>query len=153
MFTIRKPEILRRLVNRYGIEPLLTAGGFLLSHVIVPITDADELLQTPGVANATTDISAAVVYLPIFVVPKGKRWRLLAIHRAGTTGTSRVRVTPAPGLLAFRMGPGATGESTWFAGTDKHYVEEGGDVGMDTTNNGADTAIQCQVWYLEEDAH
>lgn len=84
----RRFDLWRRLYTRFLIEPF-PAGDAVpaVSTLIVPVTQADELLSEPRGFEETTEASAALAAnLSIATVPAGNRWRLQTINVLRTSG-------------------------------------------------------------------
>jgi len=148
----RRFKIWERLSSRFLIEPVpadaTPAPG--VGTEIIPVTHVDELLRETQTAQAlAVDISGAVAFNSMFTVPEGKRWRVKNIHREATTGTSQVAVRGSVGGVIAYLTILATAEQVW-SGT--MVLEQTDQVGLMRTGNGADTSIDTDIIYEEEDA-
>ena len=151
MYTLRKPEFLRRITTRLGVEPPAVGGDLLLSNVVVPIVSFDDLFLEGGVLRSAFDVSAASGYTTILLVPQGKRYKLVAYQKPLTSGAGALRVQngKAEGIPLFTA---TTGESNgWMSSPVR--LEEGWIIDFSNTNNGGDTARTFTIFYLEEDAY
>jgi len=83
----RQLEVWRRLYTRYSLEPAPASVSPDVSKTIVPVTQADALLEAhrseigSNTASGTGDLEMASV-------PEGKRWTLNSIHMRRATGDS-----------------------------------------------------------------
>lgn len=83
----RALAVWRRLYTRYSLEPAPATVSPDVSKTIVPVTQADVLLERPrseigaGTATATGD-------LQLVEVPVGRRWTLQSVHIRRATGDS-----------------------------------------------------------------
>ena len=146
----RKPEIIRRLTKKLGIEPGLIARDLHLPAAIALSSNLDELLREPAIDTHSNDISgAAGTHFPYFPVPAKKRWRLIAYNREASIGDSRVEISD--GTLRFGLEAIAAATNVdilpQFLTLDQDWT-----VGLRTTGNVADTAINLDIYYEEEDA-
>ena len=139
-----------RLGQRLRLKDAPVASG--VSSDVIPITDFDELLRQIKVWAATQDISAGSGSTVFFTVPSGKRWRVLRLEiSTGTSGSSKAY---------YRVG-GSSGQAfdLWPSGTDAVFFEghgdpldQGDEISMVNTGNGADNARELVCYYTEEDA-
>jgi len=150
----RRFTIWERLSSRFLIEPVpaeaTPAPG--VGTEIQPITDVDELLRVPTAAVVINqDISAAVAFSSMFTVPEGKRWHVKSVWRESTTGLSQIafRVVTDAGTIISRVTISQTGEDVWIGNV---ILNESAQIGVFTTNNGADTSKDIDTFYEEEDA-
>jgi hypothetical protein len=122
-----------------------------ISPYISATTDLDELLRTPKLPpQVAKDLTSGTAYTAYFTVPTGKRWKIFKIFRDGTTGTSRVRIARTDGQSIPLTNNETTGK---VIDIDAPLtMDEGWSVGMNATNNGADTNIGMNILYEEEDA-
>ena len=82
----RQLEVWRRLYTRYRLEPWPASVSPDVVKSIVPITNADELLERP---RGRVDVGTAVGTgdLEIALVPEGVRWKMCTLHTRRATGT------------------------------------------------------------------
>lgn len=71
----RALEVWRRLYTRYALEPFPASVGPDVLKTIVPVTQADQLLQTPEIREATVTSSAGNI-VTYHTVPAGERWEV-----------------------------------------------------------------------------
>lgn len=141
-----------RLYTRYLLEPQPAPADSPVgvSKVITPVTQADDLLKQPKVNFNTKDLTASAgTYTSFFTVPAGKRWVILNISRAGSVGTTNVRLRNAAQGLVVTLVPLGT------AAIDRQgrwVLDEKDTLGMNTSGDAGDTGIQLDIHYLEEDA-
>ena len=146
--------IKNRLVDRFELSEYAKENTpWYMSKVILPVTSMDDLLSTVHFQTTNTDLTAAAgTYVPIFTVPKGKRWKLLGYHKGITIATSRVRMKPNAddAGFAYKLTPSITAEENQKGLNTP--MEEDGTIGMQTTGNGGDAAVNFEIIYTEEDA-
>jgi hypothetical protein len=142
----RQFEVWRRLYERMKLEPSpADAVAPQVSEVIVPILNADLLLQTPTVpTTVTSDLSGTAGDLVIVnLVPPGEEWHMIWIYREVTAGNTQ---------LSLRIG----GPIQHVSPLEKieiskeirgFVLREGDQVVIRKTGNGSDTAIDTMVTY------
>jgi len=84
-----------RLYSRMLLEP--TSGDMVtptVSEIVVPVIDADAILQTPGIEVGAGDLSptAGSVDVPMLTVPVDEEWEILECITDVTTAVSRLSV-------------------------------------------------------------
>ena len=147
---INKPALIRRLTDRFGIEPGVIAPYMNLLPMVVLVSNADELLAEAKIGYEAKNLTAAAgTFTSYFEVPTGKRWRLLHIWKASTAGGSIFKIKERGGT-ARAWDAGLTADKIWELQGVK--VDEGAQLGLDTTGNGGDTGIVMVLFYEEEDA-
>lgn len=83
-------ELWQRMYERFQLEPLpaglVDAPG--VSQIIVPMTDADELISSPGARlTVSVAVGAGVAGMTVAdTVPTGRRWKLIALQAIRVTG-------------------------------------------------------------------
>lgn len=142
-------EVFARLLNRYGIEPDVIPQHPLLSRVIVPITNLDELAQDLSITSDTKDISAGSGVSEYFVVPDGKLWKIHLIDRPATAASSSLVFT-IDGTNIKLDQQTAINFFHWPRGLP---MKENTSIGMLNTGDGGDTARTLIVYYAEIDAY
>jgi len=149
MQVIRKPSILRRLTERLGIEPGILATDRVLSQIVQPITNVDELLQAVGITLATGNLETGNIEIP---VPRVKRWTLLGISRATTTGLTTVRLV-APSGDTYDLDPTTASAQNWLFGKG-FIIDQLWIIRLLQTSNAADASGKTlSAWFIEEDAY
>jgi len=152
MWPMRLPQVLRRSTAKFKIEPTSALSELALSNLVNLVSDLDDLLRVstiPDTVNMNLNVSTAT-HVAGFTVPTGKRWRVLAVHRAATTGTSNTEVYNGAGYIYI----GADGTAAQIILLSKDFIlDQGGTVGSHGTNNAGDGAVPINTWYLEEDAY
>ena len=144
----RRYSLWTRLYDRMLLEPTPDARVTpMVSEVVVPILDADALLQTPTLpAQVSKDISGTA-YVPYFTVPAGEEWELIQGSRGGTTGTTEVTIKISGNTL--RVSDHQTaGEN--FDLRDI-ILREDDSIGMLGTDNGGDTSRNMTILYNSRD--
>lgn len=77
-----------RLITRFTLEGTSAPQDVAqVSKTIVPVTNADELLAEYESADSGNISAPTDGFYPLFVVPKGERWRILAIDIFFSSGT------------------------------------------------------------------
>lgn len=150
---VQRYDILAKLRRRFD---LVIPGTKDLEPVTIPreillVTVIDELLKTVNVDRVARDISAASGSTAYFTVPAGKRWTIKALGRDASTGNSRMLLWDGAGSGVHYLS--AAGTAAEIHNALDLPLEEGWGVYMDNTNNGADTAINANIVYMEEDAY
>ena len=144
---ILETAVMRRLYDRYKLDPKGVVF-VTMSPTVKPVTQADELLKTPGAASTSGDLTAAPgTYVPYFTVPAGKRWTLKFARRDPSTGASGIQIGYGTTSYFFD----SLGTSAETVPMDDLKLDEGDTIGMITTGNGADGAIVMRLFYEEED--
>lgn len=147
MWKANIPALLRRLTDRYRVEPGQTAGSMKLLDTIQPVSDTDELRRRPRILKSNFDISVNPATL--FTVPEGKRWRVHRLYKEITIGSTMIRLYDRAGGF-MRILPNGTGERE-----DALFgiiMEAGWYFYASTTTNGADTSITFAFLVEEEDS-
>ena len=140
-----------RLRERYLLEPG-PMGAFPPSvfGAIIPITNADALVTDTGMETTTNDLSGLGSTVA-HSVPTGKRWFIDWLYLSAATGITQFGIRLVDGSDILYLEVGATGQRT-FA-TNGIQLEEGWEIVLADTNNGADTARKSRVLYREVDVH
>lgn len=91
----RRFSLWTRLYTRMLLEPTQADSVTpMVSEVVVPVLDADMILSSPAVADATVDLSGSG-YVTCFTVPTGQEWRLITVYVGATLSATRVKVVIA----------------------------------------------------------
>jgi len=143
-------EVYRRLYARYLLEPFPVEGSQAwVSPVIVPVTNADELLASSQIVAQAEDISASAgVYVPYFTVPAGRRWLLTGLHKPATTATTRVLLRDTINNINLDISADQTGGENVLRLAMK--MPAGWTVGLVTTGNAGDSARILTIMYDEQ---
>jgi len=143
-------EILKRLALRFRLRDTPeTELPLKLSQLVVLTAQVDDLLQSANVSSITLDLTGAGI-VTFFTVPGGKRWRLLAIRRDQTTGTTAIDIYQGAGKF-YRLGSWGTPGEQFLLGKD-FILEESWYIAMSGTSNAGDGARGIYIWYIEEDS-
>ena len=137
-----------RLGKRYRFK----GGGVvpLVSNVVLPVTNMDELLRVPKNLSSPGDLTGtAGVYVPIHTVPSGKRWSLKIFQRAGTSASTRPLLRSADVNLP--IGAYSTADVTVFM-SPLIVMNQGDSVGLEATANAGDGSRYMTIHIEEEDA-
>lgn len=146
-------NIQERIARRFSLKNYEEIQESMrLAPVVYPVTNVDPLMVIPYIDTATKDLSAgAGTFVAYFTVPQGKRWHVRYYARGGTVAATTI-VLKDTGSNVINLAAAGTG------GAYVHIygglpLEQGWSIGMNTTGNGADSAIVMQIHYEEEDAH
>lgn len=145
-------KYIARIIKRFTLQVSRQIPEAIpLLRLVVPVTQADELLLETKSQADDNDLSAAAgTYVPYFECPTGKRWILNRWRKGGTVANTRlsVKVDSASANHQYNL-TGKTEEAEHFNGLK---VKEGGSIGLSTTGDGGDTAISLTIFYEEEDS-
>jgi len=84
---IRNYDPWRRLYARYGLEPSQPLGTQPeLATVVVPVTQADELLKRYVASTGITAVTGNDI-VTIYTVPQGERWTFTSMNILLSSGT------------------------------------------------------------------
>jgi len=140
-----------RLYERFDLEPSPVEDEGLqpiLLSTIQPITDSDELLKVLLVDSTNKNLEASAgTFTAYFTVPTDKRWEVQNITREATTGGTPVKISDGTKEISiFPFGTGAEARNGLWE------MQAGWEIGLNTTGNGADTAIELGILFKEQDA-
>lgn len=146
MLEVLDKKVFARLISRLGLGDYGLPIKASISEQILPVTMVDDLLGDAKIEVSTQDLTGAglVVY---FTVPAKRRWTLLFIQRASTTGTSQISIKSL--VNAVELSDVGTSNEYIYPGR-KIQLEEGWLIRMAGTSNGADGAILMKIWIIEE---
>lgn len=85
-YVIRKPDILRRLTDRFGIEPGAVASDMLMPGLVLLVSDVNELQLVDKIVIDIFVVNSTG-YKEGVQVPAGKRWNLLGVTLFVSTGS------------------------------------------------------------------
>jgi len=142
-------NLFSRLYERFNLEPrpVEQIEQPSVANQIVPVTQADRLLQVLAPQSDTADISAAAGTLVVyFTVPAGRRWTIISSLKEATTANTRIRATI--GGTAMDIGPFGTAESVIV--NSEWILDQGDDIGLLTTGNAGDSNRRLVLQVLEE---
>lgn len=147
---VRQTQIVRRLIERFDLEPDIAAALLLLAPYILPVTQVDELLREPKAEAATKDLRPAAAYVTFLTCGDLKRWSLRACKVPSTTGNTKVALIVREGeeVRAFTDNMTAGGVVELYG----IKIERGGSIGLFSTGDAADANKALTVFYEEEDA-
>ena len=145
----RRFSLWTRLYERMLLEPTPDARVTpMVSEVVVPILDADALLQTPTLpATELLNLTPSQGYVAGFTVPAGEEWELIYGRRGGSTGGSEVQVD----ISGVRISATTDGTSSEIFNLRNIILRVGDSVGMSATNNGADSGVSLLILYNTRD--
>lgn len=86
MFHIKRMAVIRRLFDRYQLDQVGDAIPIGLYPGVIPVTDADALLQEWGITREDITISATG-WVEVLTVPSGEIWHIYAINASQSSGT------------------------------------------------------------------
>lgn len=89
---ILKEELWKRLSTRFDAKTRMDEDDPFpgLEERVQPVTDFDELAREVKVDRVVVDLSGGG-NVPLFTVPKGKRWRIHHLRKPTTVGNVNVR--------------------------------------------------------------
>lgn len=146
------PRLAKRFLVRQGAAEELETGT-----VLVPTTNADDLLRTGKIARTTGN---AQLRTDTYTVPSGKRWRLqnIYVYRADASATADTgTITDTNGnavKVIYQTFSGAESMNN-LTGTPSSplILEQGWTIVIDFTTSGvAASLIESAIFYEEEDA-
>lgn len=139
----RRFSLWTRLYTRMLLEPTSADSVTpMVSEVVVPVLDADMILSSPAVADATVDLSGSG-YVTCFTVPTGAEWRLLTVYVGATLAATRVKV-----VIAGNEGNiEAASTSLRVVNLRDITLSEGDTLGAVATGNGGDSSRGFNLIY------
>jgi len=146
--TSRRYSLWTRLYKRMLLEP--TAADNVtprVSEVVVPVIQADAILQTPTAGGQVTKDLSGSSYVAYFTVPTGEEWLLSVVRRVATTAVSDV-ICEVTGIRQ-QLSSSETAGSVFYP--VNVILRTGDTVGMSGTANGGDTARHLNIMYLMSD--
>lgn len=153
MGRVSKP-VMAKMGKRYGV--LQDANQALqTSDILIPITNADELVKTPLIATVGPVAISATGKLNIVSVPVGKRWTVYAAEVLLSSGTytfNAIYATAKDGSTACTMYYVAAGSTRLVtSGMAPFILNEGMQLGVEVLSfTGAGNATFFYA-YVEED--
>jgi len=142
--------ILSRLTRRFYLTEEPENNPLALLHTIQPITQVDDLLVAPAIADSgAMDLTGAGTVIA-YTVPAGKKAKLIFYRKSSTTGTRNIQVFD-----------GTTPCAICAAGSTENVIQlspplplpEGWVIRSQATSDGADGAITDYFLFLLEDAY
>ena len=142
-------DVWRRLYTRFRIEPFPASGeGPGVSTTITPITDADALLRDSTFGGDNMDLSGAAGFdVAAVTVPDGKTWIVKGLYRRATIADSSIRMRTGGAGMSFS----ALGTADLYVSIPNIRLTEGGTIGMLSTGDVGDDAVQILIAVEEED--
>lgn len=152
-------QVWQRMYIRYLLEPLPAAEseGVTVGKMIVPVTQADELLAAHGIVTGTATYTAgqSVVLNPL-TVPTGRRWTLIGFDcEAQFTGDNEVDrflvrdLSNSGRTVILSEFTGAAREQYWLPTPLK--MEEGDSVQCRLDGTGVSAgSVRLQAWVADE---
>lgn len=146
-------DLIKRLVGRFQLETTPRSASFptQLTPVVVPVTNADELLADHKTIAETADISAASGWTILFTVPDNKRWTIIVLQRPTTTANTAAYLYRA--ATAIRHGFQILSTTNALEDCYRIVMNQGDRLEALNTNEGGDAARQFILYYEEEDAY
>lgn len=145
----RRFSLWTRLYERLLLEPTSDVQVTpMVSEVVVPVLNADAILETPTAGSASGDLSpSAGTFVPFFTVPANEEWHLIELFTASFSAATLARV-------AFKdVNVNVTVSST--GAIDKNLrdytLREGERVGLLTTGAGGDSDRSANLVYTVVD--
>jgi hypothetical protein len=145
----RRFSLWTRLYERMLLEPTPDARVTpMVSEVVVPILDADALLQTPTLpATVSLDLTPSQGYVVGFTVPAGEEWELIYGRRSASAGGSEVQVN----IAGVRISATTDGTTTEIFNLRDIILREDDSIGMSATNNASDSGVSLIILYNTRD--
>jgi len=142
-------EVWSRLYGRFLLEP--QPAGFpqaAVSPLIVPVTQADDLLRLPEGRSENPTISG-ISTLTMFTVPPGERWRLYAmsaIRNSGSFTFNDFRVLDSSRGESCRLDQFTTTTARSFVPGTPIPLDETDDVQLRVDVFSSSGTLNVQVW-------
>jgi len=147
----RALEVWQRLYRRYSLEPGPASVPPDVSKTIIPTTDADQLLRTPGNQQATlTNPGSGAGGVTFLTVPTGERWILYVIaiiQGASTTHTELLLFDPVEQQSTIVAKYAATADRIEQMASPTPLAEG---VQLRVRTDGAAGNLKCAVWRERE---
>lgn len=142
-------EVWSRLYGRFLLEPL-PAGPpqAAVSPLIVPVTQADELLRQPEGRSENPTISGTGT-VTMYTVPVGERWRLYAIAAVRNSGSftfNDFRVLDTSRGESCRVDQFTTTTARSFVAGTPIPLDEGDAVQLRVDVHSSSGTLNTQVW-------
>lgn len=139
--------LMDRLYSRYLLEPHPAGQNvqLSLSPVIVPVVQADAVLQTNGIDSDQAINLSGSGWVTIFTVPTNRKWELVIAHKGASAGATRFGIVVS-GIRLFWIGSAAELDIDLRGIT----LAAGDYVQLDGTGQGGDTDISLELYRKEE---
>ena len=146
----RRFALWTRLYSRMILEP--TSGAMVtptVSEVVVPVIDADAILQTPIISSGTSDLSptAGSVDVAIMTVPQDKEWAMLQVITNVTAAVSRLGISVDGGNMYLT----SSGTGPFDINLRDYILRAGDNLFMLSTGSGSDSSATIRAAYMESD--
>jgi len=142
----RRFSLWTRLYGRMLLEPTSDVRVTpMVSEVVVPVLNADKILETPTVsAEVSADLSPSVgTYVPYFTVPQGEEWSLISAKRSPLSANTRVIIQVGGNNLEVLV----DGAAAAVVNLRDYILREGDSIGQRTTGAGGDTSRGMVLGY------
>lgn len=145
----RRFSLWTRLYDRLLLEPTGDVQVTpMVSEVVVPVLNADAILETPTAYVQSGDLSASAgAYVAFFTVPANEEWHLIELYSDAFSAVTRARVAFTAANI------NVTGSSA--SGIEKNLrdytLREGESVGLLTTGAGGDSDRNASLVYTVTD--
>ena len=144
----RRYSLWTRLYKRMLLEPT-SADNVTprVSEVVVPVIQADEILQTPSSTGSVSKDLSGSGFVPYWTVPKEEEWLLSVIARPATSGSCQIVIK-----IAGEETPLTPNAADVSIEQPRHVLMRDGDqLGMSGSGNGGDTSRAMRLFYFESD--
>jgi len=141
----RRFSLWTRLYDRLLLEPTSDVRVTpMVSEVVVPVLNADAILETPKATGAGGDLSASAgAFVPFFTVPANEEWHLIEIFTASfSAATLAVVAFTDTWVSVTTSGTGAINKNL-----RDYTLREGEQVGLLTTGAGGDSDRNMYMVY------
>jgi len=118
-----------------------------VSEVVVPVIQADKILQTPTASGLIENNLTGTSYVTSLTVPNGEEWFLCIIFHSGTAAPTSVRCVQTG--VTQQLTSTTTSETLIYP--TNIILRTGDTIGMSGTGSGSDTATKLSVMYLLSD--
>jgi len=146
-------EILKRLSALMRIRKTYQSAGmgeFSMTPIVTPIIDLNDNNWKYKCKTAVLDLSGtAGNHVAAIWADNGRKIKIISAWRGATTGNSSITAFAEQNGAIARISTSSTGQSMMAVHTD--FIIDEGSFGMMATANGADTAIDLHIVYLEEE--
>jgi len=143
-------SIWRRLLARFDLEGVhrpTTEPG--VGTIVMPVTNVDVLLRTPTALIGTRSLIGTVADFQNYqTVPLGQRWHMVRAWKSSTTGNTQVMAIIGGVTVRLSIN-GTTQDAVDLNGV---VLDQGDEIGLAETGNGADSAEDLHIVFDTEAA-
>jgi len=145
----RRFSLWTRLYDRLLLEPTGDVQVTpMVSEVVVPVLNADAILETPTAYTASGDLSASAgTFVAFFTVPANEEWHLIEFYTDAFSAVTRARVA----FTNANVNVTASSASGIDKNLRNYTLREGERVGLLTTGAGGDSDRNASLVYTVTD--